>query len=92
MSPELSLDLTPHDSKLRADPVAQLALMLAKELWVLRDRQLVLERVLAADGVDLRDRIDRFQPDEAFAQQLADERGRFVREILAALQPPGDRA
>ena len=40
----MSLELTPNDSAIRRDPAAQLALMLAKELWVLKDRQLVLER------------------------------------------------
>ena len=91
MSMELTLDLTPNDSKLRADPVAQLALTLAKELWMLRDRQLVLERVLSTNGVDIREQVDRHQPDAVFAAQLEAERQRFVREVLAALQPAGDR-
>jgi hypothetical protein len=91
MSMDLTLDLTPNDSRLRADPVAQLALTLAKELWMLRDRQLVLERVLSANGVDIREQVNRFQPDAEFAAVLEQERGRFVRTVIDALQPPGDR-
>lgn len=91
MTTELTLDLTPNDSRLRADPVAQLALTLAKELWMLRDRQLVLERVLSAGDVDIRATVERFQPDTEFAAQLDAERVRFVREVIAALQGPGDR-
>lgn len=91
MTTELTLDLTPNDSKLRADPVAQLALTLAKEFWMLRDRQLVLERVLSTNGVDLREQVERFQPDPEFAALLEQERRRFVRTVLESLQPPGDR-
>ncbi|MFO1427340.1 MAG: hypothetical protein U1F11_10295 [Steroidobacteraceae bacterium] len=87
----LTLDLTPNDSAVRRDPVAQLALTLAKELWMLRDRQLVLEEVLSREGLRVRELVERFQPDGAFRQALEAERERFVGEVLAALQPPGDR-
>ena len=39
------LGLTPNDTATRSDPVAQLALMLAKELWTLKDRQMVLDLI-----------------------------------------------
>ncbi len=87
----LTLDLTPNDSALRADPVARLALTLAKELWMLRDRQLVLERVLSQQGTSVRDLVERYQPDAEFDATLAAERSRFVGEVIAALTPPGDR-
>lgn len=90
-SMELTLDLTPNDSKLRSDPVARLALTLAKELWMLRDRQLVLEDALARKGVDVRELIERGVPQGAAAEAIAADRKRFVGEVLAALQPPGDR-
>lgn len=90
-SMELTLDLTPNDTKLRSDPVARLALTLAKELWMLRDRQLVLEDALARKGVDVRELIERSAPQGEAAKAIEKDRQRFVGEVLAALQPPGDR-
>ena len=91
-SMELTLDLTPNDSRLRSDPVAKLALTLAKELWMLRDRQLVLEDALARKGIDVRELIERGQPQGEAAKAIEADRRRFVAEVLAALQPAGDRA
>jgi len=91
-SMELTLDLTPNDTKLRSDPVARLALTLAKELWMLRDRQHVLEDALAQKGVDVRELVERRAPQGEAAQAIEKDRQRFVGEVLAALQPPGDRA
>lgn len=88
---DLTLDLTPDDSALRADPVARLALTLAKELWMLRDRQLVLEHVLSQQGTSVRDLVERHQPDGELAKLLETERSRFVGEVIAALSAPGDR-
>ena len=90
-SMELTLDLTPNDSRLRSDPVAKLALTLAKELWMLRDRQLVLEDALARKGLDVRELIERGQPQGEAAKAIEADRRRFVAEALAALQPAGDR-
>jgi hypothetical protein len=88
----MKLDLTPHDTAVRSDPVAQLALTLAKELWQLKDRQLVLEAVLSREGLAVAELVDRFQPDGEFKRALAAERERFVAAIIEALQRPGDRA
>jgi hypothetical protein len=87
----VSLELTPNDTALRSDPVARLALTLAKELWLLKDRQLVLEAVLSRQGVAIRDLVENYQPDPEQQKLIAAERQRFVAEIIAALQGPGDR-
>jgi hypothetical protein len=58
---------------------------------MLRDRQLVLERVLSMHGTDIREQVERFQPDAEFAALLESERRRFVRTVIDSLQPPGDR-
>jgi len=92
MNGELTLDLTPNDTRLRNDPVARLALTLAKELWMLKDRQLVLENALGRRGVAVQELIEQVPPDAAFDAALAAERRRFVGEVIAALQPAGDRA
>lgn len=85
------LDLTPNDTATRGDPVAQLAMTLAKELWVLKDRQLVLEAVLTQQGIPVRDLVDRFQPSAADRETIDAARKRFAAEIVAALEGPGDR-
>lgn len=90
-SMELTLDLTPNDTRLRSDPVAKLALTLAKELWMLRDRQLMLEDALARKGIDVAELIDRHPPQGNAAKAIEADRKRFVGEVLAALQPAGDR-
>jgi hypothetical protein len=83
-------DLLPNDYAVRNDPVAQLALTLAKELWLLRDRQIVLESVLAEKGVATAELIDAYQPSGPVRERLARERKRFLEEIQSALSPaPG---
>jgi hypothetical protein len=83
--------LTPHDSAVRADGVAQLALTLARELWTIKDRLMVLEAALTTTGHDLTALVDGYQPSDALRARLETERQRFVGEVVAALQPPGDR-
>jgi hypothetical protein len=87
----MSLELTPNDTAIRQDPVAQLALLLAKELWVLKDRQLVLEAVLTQQGIPVRDLVERYQPSDADRQVIDAARKRFAAEVVAALEAPGDR-
>jgi hypothetical protein len=87
----MSLELTPNDTAIRQDPVAQLALMLAKELWVLKDRQLVLESVLTQQGIPVRDLVERYQPSDADRQFIDAARKRFAADVVAALEAPGDR-
>jgi hypothetical protein len=88
----MSIELTPHDSAVRADRATQLALTLARELWVVKDRLLVLEAVLASEGfAGLSARIDAFQPDEATRAAIDAERKRFIGEVTASLDLPPDR-
>ena len=88
----MSVELTPHDSAVRADRATQLALTLARELWVVKDRLLVLEAVLASEGfAGLSARIDAFQPDEATRAAIDAERKRFIGEVTASLDLPPDR-
>jgi hypothetical protein len=84
------IDLTPNDAAIRNDRAAQLALMLARELWVVKDRLMVLEAVLGKDG-QLRDAVDRHVMEGVDKSALDAERARFIAEIMAALQAPGDR-
>jgi hypothetical protein len=78
----------PIDAARRSDTVAQALLCLAREVWLLRDRQIVSEAILAERGLDLRAAIDHYQPSAEVAERLARERHRFTAEIVAALAPP----
>ena len=88
---DLTGQLTPHDAAVRRDRAAQLALVLAQELWVVKDRLMVLEAVLSSEGRNVRELVDRFQPDDNFRAALDAERKRFISAVLAALDSPGDR-
>ena len=87
----MSDDLTPNLSAARNDRATQLALTLARELWVVKDRLIVLEAVLAGQGTPLRELVDRYQPTGEAKAAIDAERQRFISEIMAALDAPGDR-
>ena len=59
------------------DALAQAVLTLTQELWVLADRQLVTEAVLARHGLDITEEVETFIPDEALQAKL-DDRSRFM--------------
>ncbi len=77
-SPQPSL-LTPD----QIDSLGLAILSLAKELWVVKDRQLVAEALLRQNG--LLAELDTFQPDADLAAKLAAERRRFMNDLMAAL-------
>ena len=65
---------------------------LAEQVWVLKDRQVVTEKVLAGRGIDLQDEIEHFQPDAELAAQLDEERQHFIATVMASFrdEPAGD--
>jgi len=67
------------------DLVADAVLALARELWVVRDRQMVLETVLAERGIDVATMIDDFTPNPAFQERLDAERDRLIEAVATAL-------
>uniref|UniRef100_UPI0035CBE9B4 hypothetical protein n=1 Tax=uncultured Sphingomonas sp. TaxID=158754 RepID=UPI0035CBE9B4 len=67
------------------DGVANAVLALAREIWVLRDRQIVTEAVLAARGIDLAAAIDAFEPDAALQRRLDTERDRLIALVADAI-------
>jgi hypothetical protein len=76
-----------QDVEARIDKLTQALMHLAGELWVMRDRQAVLERLLAEGGVSAPTLIDSYRPDAALAEKLAAEREAFVASIVAILAP-----
>ncbi len=57
---------------------------LLSELWILRDRVAVLEKLLEEKGVVSREAIDTYAPDAAFDAELQRERDRVVRQVAGA--------
>lgn len=72
----------------RIDDLGAALLLIARELWVTRDRQCVLEEVLEAKGIAVVDAVRDHQPSAALAERLRAERGRFTEALIATLCPP----
>jgi hypothetical protein len=67
------------------DHIGHTLVTLTKELWVLKDRQLVLEAALTEAGIIAADVVDSYQPDEAMRDKLAGERHRLIDTIIDGL-------
>lgn len=65
--------------------VGMALLTLTRELWALNDRVHVLEAVLEQKGIDVRDEIERFQPDEKLQNELNEKAQALIENILEAL-------
>lgn len=70
------------------DRLGQALLTLTRELWVLKDRQRVLEAALAEAGVLAPDAVDSFTPGDALGQALQAERRQLIDAVLDALGTP----
>lgn len=57
-----------------------------QELWVMKDRQMVLERVLEENGINVADAVEGLQPNAELAAELDAERRRFIDTVLEPLQ------
>jgi hypothetical protein len=68
------------------DHVAEAVIGLARELWVLTDRFTIMEKVMAAHGIDLTAEIDAYTPDEGVQAELDAKRRSLMRTILTALR------
>ena len=64
------------------DATFQVIVNLMHELWIVKDRALLLEQVLADAGIDVSERLDRLDPDEQTAARLEKERKAFIARVL----------
>jgi hypothetical protein len=81
-------DVTPARQILKPDQiddVAKAVLALARELWVTRDRMILMEGVLAERGIDIAAAIDAHVPDAALQARLDNERDRLIGAVVDAL-------
>ena len=67
------------------DKVGAAVLTLAKELWVVKDRQALLEEVLRRHKLDVTAEIDKLRPDGALEAKLAAERQALVKRLMQDL-------
>lgn len=66
------------------EDVARMVESLAEELWILKDRNAVLEQLLIEKfGLTLVE-IEEYEPGEELAKRLARDRGRLIRKVLGA--------
>ena len=75
----------------RLDDIARMLTEVASELWILKDRNMVLETLLAEAGVLTPASIDAYNPDAETAARIAAERSAFTNRILSAVLPNDQR-
>lgn len=73
------------------DALFAMVMEVASEMWVMRDRLAVIERLLAERGAVTAEDIETAQPEGADAQKLARERERFVTRLFEAAARTGGR-
>jgi hypothetical protein len=69
----------------RIDDLAAAHVSVLAELWILKDRQAVLEEVLARHGLVAAEEVDRFEPDGEFRARLDAERRAWTQRMVGAL-------
>jgi hypothetical protein len=69
----------------RIDDLANAYVSVLGELWIMKDRQAVLEQVLARHGIAAPEQIEKFEPSGEFKAQLDAERQSWIRRMVGAL-------
>ena len=73
--------MLPEDASRMADAI----LDLAQELWVVTERNRILEALLVQKGQLADGELEHFEPDSKLQEQLEEERRRFTRRLLQTL-------
>ena len=68
----------------RLDGLLRMNTELLSELWILRDRVMVLEKILEEKGLLDAKAVSSYGPSGEFAEKLQDERDRLVRRVAGA--------
>ena len=76
------------------DQLMGIVLDLGAEVWVMRDRQAMLEELLETKGSITQEDLDKGRPSEALASRLEQERQEFIRRVYGRLfaEYGGDKA
>lgn len=89
-TPEGGPPLAGDDPVYLPDPVldatVRMLVELAAQVWVDRERLLVMEQILAERGVVTREAVECFKPGPEQAKRLKEERNRFVEDVFRELR------
>jgi hypothetical protein len=69
------------------DRLGAALITLTREIWVLKDRQRILEAVLEDAGVLDHSRIDSYAPDDGLSEALKTERQQLIDSVLESMAP-----
>ena len=64
------------------DNIVEALMEMSALLWTVRDRQIVLEKILAEKGVEVSAAIEAHEPDEAETEERRVERDAMVQQIF----------
>lgn len=67
------------------DKLLEIVLLLGGEMWTVRDRQQVMEHLLATQGRVTPDLIETFKPDQEFEDRGEAQRLQFIQRIYGCL-------
>lgn len=67
------------------DHLLEICMQLAGEIWVNRDRQTVIEHLLATKGKVTPEMIEEFRPDDEMKEDLKKARQLFTQRIFSSL-------
>ena len=70
------------------DQLVSIMLELAAELWSVRQRLFIVERVTEGQSRPLNELVEAYKPTEAEQAELEAMRGRMVREMFRVLEQP----
>ena len=68
------------------DATVRMVTELAAQLWVERERRLVLETLLAERGILATEAIEQYRPDAMRAAEIKVERARFIEDVFKELR------
>lgn len=68
----------------KADALLTMLLNVVQELWIVKDRQMVLEKLLADAGIDAGRAVNDYQPDAAMAAELSAARKLLLERCLGS--------
>lgn len=72
------------------DKLGHALLTLTKELWVLKDRQRILEAALEDAGITTQELINNYQPDDQLKDELTKSREALINEMITVLTQTPD--
>ncbi|WP_433042004.1 hypothetical protein [Dactylosporangium sp. CS-033363] len=81
----MTAEVGPYLESRRLDDLARMVTELASEVWIQRDRAIVLEELLIAGGVLTAEQLDELVPGGELRTRIAGERAAFVRRVFGAI-------